>query len=66
MKKKSQKIASNVLIFISIFILTAPVVIFGINDDYEVYQVGTFSNQIINQNINKHIKESVLSFNKDQ
>ena len=50
MKKKSQIIAPNVLVFISIFILTAPVVIFGIKDN-EVYEVGTFSNQIINQNI---------------
>ena len=50
MKKESQIIAPNVLVFISIFILTAPVVIFGIKDN-EVYQVGTFSNQIINQNI---------------
>ena len=50
MKKNIQITAPNVFVFISIFILTAPVFIFGITDS-EVYQVGTFSNSIINQNI---------------
>ena len=50
MIKKKKILDPNIFIFVSIFILTAPVIIFGISDS-EVYQVGTFSNQIINKDI---------------